>query len=451
MKTDKRLIDLDLLSYAVRSSKADETSIVCLNERRVTSRFANGRAHQNLAQDDLTIWIMVHLGQRVGVSISNVLDRQAIRRSIDMAIAIARLAPPDPRTAPMPHRQAIRTLPTAYDASTEAFSTPERFRLITGLIDTARHHGCELSGSLMTEASEMAVANSHGLSVYQRSTVAALKTITIKRHVSGFASSIAVDVCKLAADRTLARALDKCTIDRTPDKVEPGTYDVILEPEAVGDLVMWLGYIGFGAKAFYEKTSFLSGRIGEQIMHRRVTIEDDPLHPEGLPTAFDFEGVPKRRVKLIDAGVAKSVVFDSAYARLYRRDSTGHAMAPDDTEGPLPLHPVVAPGETTLAQMIRSVSRGILITRFHYVNGLLKPRAALMTGLTRDGTFLIRRGKIDRPVRNLRFTESIVDAFRRVTAISRDRRLVGDPTADPGACLAPAMLIPRFAFTGTTR
>ena len=227
-----------------------------------------------------------------------------------------------------------------------------------------------------------------------------------------------------------------------------GRYEVVLEPEAVADLVEWLGYTAFGAKQVEERTSFLAGRMGERVMDPQVTILDDGNAPDSLRLPFDCEGTPKQRVVLIDRGVAAGIVYDATYGARFGHGSTGHAVSTDTTDGPLPLNLAMAPGRTTTAGMIRACKRGLYIPRFHYVNGLLNPRLALMTGLTREGACLIKDGALAAPVTTLRFTQSILEAFSGVRGISKERRLVADPSSGLGSALMPAVHLASFAFTG---
>jgi predicted Zn-dependent protease len=216
----------------------------------------------------------------------------------------------------------------------------------------------------------------------------------------------------------------------------------------VAEILEWMGFIGFGAKSFYEKTGFTSGNIGQKIMGDNITITDDGLNPQGMAIPFDFEGSPREKVMLIDKGVCQGFVTDTHYASIYNKNSTGHALPPDETEGPFPLNLTIEPGDKTREEMIKTISRGILITRFHYVNGFLDPHHALMTGLTRDGTFLIEGGKITKALKGMRFTQPILKALSQVKAVSSDRRLVGDPSSYIGAVLVPSLLINNFTFTG---
>jgi predicted Zn-dependent protease len=268
------------------------------------------------------------------------------------------------------------------------------------------------------------------------------------RKLSGFASGVQGGAHPLDLDALLERSLKQCLHRHDPVTLPVGTYEVILEPEAMGDLLVWLGYIAFGAKQFQERTSFLAGRIGERVMAPSVTSYDDGNDPHGLVMPFDAEGVPKQRVTLIDRGKAAGIVYDSTYGQLYHHPSTGHALSLEDVEGPLPLHLGLQPGEAKRDDMIRRCGRGLLIPRFHYVNGLLNPREALMTGLTREGAWLIENGKLKAPITTLRFTQSLLEALSHVAAMSKERHLVADPAQEAGCAMMPAVHLKRFRFTG---
>ena len=163
---------------------------------------------------------------------------------------------------------------------------------------------------------------------------------------------------------------------------------------------------------------------------------------------FDFEGVPRQQVTLIDQGKAAGLVYDSFYGARFEHPSTGHAMPPDDVEGPLPIHLVMHPGESSLSEMIRSCKQGLLIPRFHYVNGLLNQRETLMTGLTREGAFLIEDGRPSKPLRTMRFTQSLLEALSQVVAVSKERRLIANPSEELGCAIMPALHLASFRFTG---
>jgi len=241
-------------------------------------------------------------------------------------------------------------------------------------------------------------------------------------------------------------ASEKCIAGRRLVAFHSGPVDVLLEPPAVSGLLDWLGYIGFGGKQFNEGTSFLTGRLGERIMGPGVTIYDDYAEIAGMGLAHDFEGVPRQRVELVKDGVATGVIHDRQSAARAGAESTGHASPPDSDLGPMCLNLAMAPGEATREEMIASMDRGLVVTRFHYLNGLLDTRRALFTGMTRDGTFLVEKGQVSGAVENLRFTESMLEAFSRIAAIGRERQSLGTWAGRGATCTVPPILIRDFHF-----
>jgi len=266
---------------------------------------------------------------------------------------------------------------------------------------------------------------------------------------AGYAAALALDVGDLDFEAIGREALGKCLRSRQPRALEPGEYTVILEPYAVQDFGHMMSYTGFGAVALQEGRSFMAGKIGQPIVDPRISIWDDGLDPAGLPWPFDFEGVPKQRVDLIDQGVARGVVWDTYRAgKEEGRVSTGHALPAPNPMGPLPLNTFWAPGEASLEEMIRTTERGLYVTRFHYTRPV-EPRRVVITGMTRDGTFLIENGAVAYPVKNLRFTQSYLDALNQVEMVGREPHLL--PGMAAMACdSVPALKLGRFHFTGAT-
>jgi predicted Zn-dependent protease len=249
-------------------------------------------------------------------------------------------------------------------------------------------------------------------------------------------------------------AVDKALRSRNPTKIDPGVYTVILEEEAVAAMLRTLSFLGLGALSVQEKRSFMNSRFGEQITGAKITIWDDGHDSRGLVLPFDFEGVPKQKVTLIENGVAKNVVYDSFTAGREKGDadaprptSTGHSLPAPNTMGPIPVNLFMAPGTASKEEMLASIDRGIWVTRFHYTNPV-HPIKTVLTGMTRDGTFLVENGQVVRPLKNLRFTQSILDAFGKAEMLGSELRL--DAMGNFGVC-APAAKIHEFSFTGTTQ
>jgi predicted Zn-dependent protease len=263
---------------------------------------------------------------------------------------------------------------------------------------------------------------------------------------SGYAQSTASDI--RAIDPTVVGEEAAGKAERSADAVDldPGEYPVILEEYAVATVLEYLSWMGFSALAVEEGRSFME--IGEQIMGPNVTIWDDGLDPRGLPTAIDYEGVPKRRVDLISEGVARALVHDTATAARAGTTSTGHGLPAPNAFGPIAWNLFMAPGSGAKEVMASGIERGVWVTRFHYVN-VVHAKRGILTGMTKDGTFLIEDGRITRPIRNLRFTQSIPEAFSVIEAIGSETRLVA---AEYSGIMArvPALRIARFSFTGAT-
>ncbi len=438
---------LTALSRLVTRARADGISVSAHARTRRVFRFAYESLHQSLVQEGVTVTVKVLEDSRIGVASADTLDAAGLARCIDAAREIARHCPKQETRPVLPRGHKVRTT-ADYIGATARLGPEACVASLQRLFQLCRGAGASLAGSLVNGEDEFAVVNSAGVSCYAGSTVAGAKLVTMYRKLSGFASGVHRDIRRLNLQGLLQRSLSQSLHREDPVTVPLGSYEVILEPEAVAELVTWLGYTAFGAKSVQERTSFLAGRMGEQVMGPRITIYDDGREAASLRIPFDFEGTPKRNVVLIDRGKAAGIVYDTTYGARYGHPSTGHAMPADEVEGPLPLHLAMAPGKERMAGMIRACRRGLLIPRFHYVNGLLNPREALMTGLTREGAFLIENGKITKPAATLRFTQSLLEAFRHVLGVSRERRLVADPSQELGCALMPALRLGVFRFTG---
>ncbi len=442
-----------VLKEAAKRSPADETLLTVQRGAKTTLRFAGGAIHQNFHEEDVTVWVKVAAEGRAGVATTSSLSDRALTCAIASALQIARL--PSKQTAPAfsahPPREKPAPIKTHFPVDHRQNLT-KNIRMIRELSQQTHRAGMDLAGSFATGEEEFCVVGSGGLAQYQPFSTTGLRLIPTQGKASGFAAGAVRDPKTLNPQSLLQQALDHCRHNRNSKTIRLGKYNVLLEPEAVAELVEWLSTIAFGAKQLHERTSCFAGRMGEQLMHPTLSIWDDGTDTRGLATPFDFEGIPKRRVPLVEGGRARGVVFDSQYAKLYHRHSTGHAPAFDEAaEGPGAAHLCVAPGKVPHHQMLQCMDRGLWITRFHYVNGLLDTQQALMTGLTRDGTFLVERGRVVSAVKNLRFTQSILQAFSKIQALSEEVRLVADPISGATSVVTPAVLLKDFTFTGQTQ
>jgi predicted Zn-dependent protease len=329
------------------------------------------------------------------------------------------------------------------------YSAVARAKGVGAILDMSRSNNLVASGAFSTGTEEMMVANSLGISAYHGGTMATVMTVVMSENSSGYAADCAQDVENLDLSEIGRIAVDKAIRSKNPSSIDPGAYTVILEEDAVGTMMFYLGYLGFSALAVQEKRSFMSGRIGEKVTGDNISIWDDGFDPRGVRLPFDFEGVPKQKVMLIENGIARNAVYDSATAaREPGKTSTGHGLPAPNTMGPLPINLIMQPGSASKEEMIASTKKGIWVTRFHYVNPV-HPVKAILTGMTRDGTFLIENGKITRPLKNLRFTQSILEAFANAEMLGKELKVIKMGFGNFASC-APAAKINNFTFTGTT-
>jgi len=426
-------------------SRADQTEVLLLGDDTQLTRFANSYIHQNVATRDIEVRVRVVMGKKIGVASTNDLSPESLERVVEAAMEIARYQPDNPDFVSLPEPMPI----TPVDAFVEATATctpEERAKAVRGICRYATENKLIASGAFSTSASEIAIANSLGIFAYTVSTMADLNTVIMSDTSAGYASRTSMDVRQIDSEAIGREAVDKALRSRNPTDIEPGEYTVILEEYAVAEILDYLSYVGFSALAVQEGRSFMADSFGKRIVGENISIWDDGFDSQGLPMPFDFEGVPKQRVDLIQRGIARAVVYDTYTANREGKRSTGHALPAPNTFGPIPLNLFMAPGDVSKEEMLSSTSRGLWVTRFHYVN-VVHPLKAVLTGMTRDGTFWIEGGEIAYPVKNLRFTQGILEALSHVEQIGRQLAL---QKAWLGATVVPALKITSFNFTGAT-
>ena len=440
----------ELLDRALHASTAEHTEALYLAQDAALTRFATNRIHQSVREHDATLQVRVIDRDRIGVASTNRLDEDGIRDVVERAIAIAERSAPNPRAAVLPEPDGREHDPElGYVAATAEASADRRAEGARAVIASGEAKGLQSSGSFSTSVMSVAVANTHGIRARHRSTRAGLLTVMMDGFgsgaASGYAHTGATDIGDIDAEALGVEAADKGEAMRGAGELEPGEYEVILEEYAVGGLLEYLSYIGFSGLAHEEGRSFME--LGQRLMAESVSIWDDGNDPTGMPSVIDFEGVARKRVDLIDHGVARAVVHDAATGARAGTGSTGHALPAPNLIGPLPLNLFMAPGSTPRDELIAGVDRGVWVTRFHYINPV-HPKKAILTGMTKDGTFLIEHGRLSRPLMNFRFTQAIPEAFSDVRAISQGTKLL--PGEFVGSNRVPALHLGSFNFTGVT-
>jgi len=443
---------LEILEKCLRFSKADQADVVVMGGDTYLTRYATNYIHQNTAESNAEVYVRSVFGKKIGLATTNALDDESLERTVSRSEDIARVQPdledfislPAPETDDKGEGVAAKV----FAERTAAFTAEQRAEAVGRVIRAATAEGFQAAGAFQTGVMRLGVANSLGIRRYGETTRATLTAIIMGPSGSGYADALSADAGEIDAGRVTETAVSKCAMSQDPVAVEPGEYEVILEPAAVADMVGFLAYLGLGSLALQEGRSFMSGNLGKPVTGEKFTLWDDGDDPSGFPLPFDFEGVRRRRVVLVENGVAKNVVYDSYTAgREPGKKSTGHALPPSAQIGPVPLNLFVKPGNSSLEEMIASTKRGLLVTRFHYVNPV-HPVMTIITGMTRDGTYLVEDGKIKGPVKNMRFTQGILPAFAEIETVAAEPKLC--EMFGLGAISAPAMKIKKFSFTGAT-
>jgi predicted Zn-dependent protease len=436
---------LTALADAVLSGGGDVEVVLTRTDSALT-RFARSRIHQNTARVDGEARVRVVLDGRVGVVATNDLTAGGLQTAASKAREIAELTPADPHFPGLAPGGQVYGTTTGPDEETAGCAPQRRAELVAAALAELPPR-TDAAGTMETSVQERAVVTSTGIRVYAAGTRATASVLAQGETSSGWAEAGATSLRGLDCAALGRRAGDKVTLGATPRALAPGRYPVVLESGATTNVVQWLGWLAFPGRAYNEERSALTGHLGEQVCSPLVTIVDDPLSPLLPGAPFDWEGTPTRRTPLIDTGVAVGVAHDRTTGAVAGTGSTGNAMPAPNPYGGVPTHLLMEPGTATLDQLVAGVDRGLYVTRFHYTN-VVHPVSTSITGMTRDGTFLIEDGRIVGGVRNLRFTQSCLDALSGCEAVGSDVELATDLFY--GASLAPAVRLSGFTFTSTT-
>lgn len=432
----------DILKKALSYSQADQTQITIETGSNSLTRFASSIIHQNVAERNAGVAVRAIIGKKIGYAQSNSVEDDSIRQTVEKAVEFARNQQENPDFVSLPGPKPIPQAPQTFFDSTADYSAEDRAGAVEEVVRIASHSNAEAAGSLSIGIEESAIANSLGIMAYNARTQSHLSMVMTADTGFGYANRMSSDISKIDVKEVSEEAAQTAARSRNPVSVDAGEYDVVLLPYCVEDMIGYLSWLGFSALAVQEGRSFMVDKIGKKVCGDNITVWDDGFDPRGSVCSFDGEGMPKKKIDLIVDGVAKGIVYDSYTGNKEGKESTGHSTGGTGTHGPYAWNMFLKPGNATVEEMIASTKRGIFVTRFHYTN-VIHPLLTIITGMTRDGTFLIENGKITKPVKNLRFTESVLDALSNVEMIGKDLSLQGIATV-------PALKVKNFRFTGTT-
>ncbi len=455
----KQLLEISQKAVKVALKKgADQAQVTSFLMDAALTRFANSQIHQNMATKTGGVVIKVITKKKIGTLRANTMDDRRIENAVEKALNIARVSPPNKDFRSLPSPQKWTPIKGAFDPETAACTADFRADRVKDIIQKAHSKSTRIkavAGSLSTGSSSFAISSSLGVSAYAQISLASVNVTVISEATGsqGFGSDERHSrfVKELDHIHVAEKAAEKSVRSVKPIKIQPGEYETVLSPRASATFVSFLGYMGFSATTYQDGQSFVKYHLGEQTFDEKLTVKDDSRDPLTLyAVPVDGEGLPKKSLKLIDQGIVseKSICYDSFTAGKEKgRKSTGHSPPPVmmffGPMRPFPINMIAASGDFSTEEMIQDVKHGIFVTRFHYTNPV-DPTKALLTGLTRDGTFLIENGELSRPVMNLRYTDSMLRALRNIDMIGKELRRTGDTTT-------PAMKLRKLRFTGVTK
>jgi PmbA protein len=441
-------------------SSGGELEIIFYSTNSSLTRFANNTIHQNVAEVNEAASIRVAFDGKTARATTNRFDDESLKRAVESAERIAGVQEPDPELLPMASAEEGKgaEAPSRWVDQTAAITPAGRAEAVGRIVEVAKKNKLVTAGIFSTSQSAEAVVNSNGLSVYHRQTSAEVSITMLAENSSGWQKANSPDVKNLDAVRLAEIAAQKARDSMGPKELPPGKYTVVLEPAAVLDVVGFM-FPDFGGLSILDQRSFLNNRIGTKLFGENISIVDDVAHPLQSNAAFDGEGVRRRRVVLVDKGVVRNLVYARGTVEKMRRSehkdkvgevlATGHGLPLPNEMGEAPVNIVfLTPGgEQTVEQMIAGTERGVLVTRLWYIREV-DPYEKILTGMTRDGTFLVEDGKVKHGLRNFRFNQSLIEMLAGVEAMSKAARASGEEGFD---MVVPAMKVRGFNFTEVTR
>lgn len=438
----------------LRLSDADATEVIVFFVDDLLTRYANSFITQNSREKAFSVSVRLRYGNRAGVASTDDISRESLAALVKNAKEIAMNSPKDPDLPDVPSTKSVEYYPPSYD-ETLYDPDPERAaRIIRRVIEIGKPF--RAFGNVTQGNIHYMYLTSEGFEGYHRASMAGISINYMDDtfRQSGWAqrTSYRMKDIEETFEEAAEISRNKALLNRDPAELKPGRYTVIIESLGIYEILHMMGWFGFSGKSYYEGTSFLRNKLGQKVFSDKLTIEDRPSDIELFTSPFDFEGTQKRDIKLVENGVFKIPALDKRFAKKLNMESTGHAVIPFYPL-PFPNHMSIKPGDKSLKEMIEETDYGILITRLWYVN-VVDPSTFTLTGLTRDGTFLIENGRISKAIRNMRFTQNIQEAFNRIVSLENVSHVVTESnyySFFPSATKVPAIKIEDFTFSSVSK
>ena len=434
----------EIFEVVRQAGAADETEVLLETHQSALTRFANNTIHQNVAEEGIHVSVRAVVDGRTARATTNKTDLESLRRVAEQAVASARWQPKDPELLPMPGPQPYKRV-ERFDDATAALTPEARDAAVEKVVARAEKSGLIAAGIFSSTSAAGALLNSCGLYAEHRETKAEF-SVTFLDGGSGWAKGNFTRASELNIEELAARACEKALANREPKEIPPGRYTVILEPAAVLDLVGFLFY-DFAGTAVLDKRSCFTNQVGKKVFGENITITDDVFHGGQAGAPWDGEGVPRQAVTLVERGVLKNLVYARHTAKKMNAQPTGHGFPLPNEYGEAPMNLVFAGGSTSLEEMIRTTERGVLVTRLWYIREV-DPYEKILTGMTRDGTYLVEGGTVRQAARNLRFNQSLKEMLNQVELLGPAVRAAGEESFE---MVVPPMRVRGFHFTEVTK
>ena len=442
------------VQHAIRQ-KVDQAQASAFLADNSLTRFANSQIHQNVAEKSGGVAIKVVLNKRISTIHVGTLEEEEIKKAVAEAVKLAKASSPNKEFKSLPEPEKWSPIKEVFDKETADCEPKYKAEKVKEAIETAHSKSSKVkavAGYFSTGSMAFAVANSLGVSAWTDLSVAYMKTTVISQSGTsegfGTAEKYSRHVKDIKPSLLAEDAAEKSVKSINPVKLNPGEYEVVLSPLAASTLLMFTGFVGFSATAYQDGQSFVKYNLNQQVFDSKLDVKDDARDLQTLYTVpVDGEGVPKKALHLINKGTVseKSICYNSFTAGKENKKSTGHATLPTGGyygERPGPFNMVMKSGDATLEEALAETKHGIFITTVHYVNPV-EPAKVILTGLTRDGTFLIENGEISKPIVNMRFTDSMLSAFKDIPMIGKQLEMVRNTTV-------PMIKLKKLRFVGVS-
>ncbi len=429
----------DVAKKALSVANGDKVDVIVTKSEEALTRFANSYIHQNVKQTNGMVRVRVIKDGKTGIALTNSFDEESVIDCAKKANELADLAVKDPQEFELPGKSEYKSIPVP-DEATKKLSPDQRADIVAKMVSIADKDNLKIAGQVSNSCDNFCVVNNNGVEIEHEEVSSKVSITAMSEDSSGQADMTAPRIGDINAEKLATEACGRAVQGRNPISIDPGDYEVVMLPYATAEFLRYMIYTGFSAESADSKRSWVDQNMGKKVLSDKLTLIDDPFHPMGTQSFADAEGYPKDSLMLVENGIPKNIAFNSYFAAKMGKKNTGHATG---GWGPMPINVTMSPGKTSVFDMIKSVKKGILISRFWYTN-IMDPMTVQLTTMTRDGLFLIEDGKVTKGLKNMRITDKVLRVYDGIID-------VGDELINTDGIIAPAVHLKSLNFSGSTK